>query len=548
MIKSRLREHLALIFFGLLLALVFLEIILRIGGFLFFQIQLANNLASLKESKIYPILCIGESTTGLGDNWAYPAQLEQILNQRQKEIHFSVINAGIPSATTNDIVKQLAQDLEKFKPRLVVAMIGVNDTKDTSAHNKTGRVPPALGNHLRTVKMFHLLQQHLQWKWKEWQANKKKEALLKKAKIKASDDPSLENLIQVAKIYGDLNQPTKRKIILDQVLRRNPKNPLCHSAMTRYYADMRDYPRMQAHLEKVIGLLPSSSPDKMKMLNYLAVCLVIQKKYERAQEIYNYIIALDPPPAYLYIVHTDLVNMALARDKIDHARKLYFQQLAYASPDSGPYTHPQLVHYYRARQQYAEIESLLREALTKIPPSTRHSLLVSSELGYTLIDQKKPEDAEDIFSKIRQTDVPKCKDLTNLAGQGLITALKAQGKTKEAELVEVHILPSSYYFPATVTNYKQIYELVRERGLPLVCVQYPLRPIAPLKQIMGHEQDIFFVDNEHSFKKALMMADYDAYFTDRFAGDFGHCTKKGNRLLAQNVADVILQEVFQNKR
>jgi hypothetical protein len=29
-----------------------------------------------------------------------------------------------------------------------------------------------------------------------------------------------------------------------------------------------------------------------------------------------------------------------------------------------------------------------------------------------------------------------------------------------------------------------------------------------------------------------------------FAGDFGHCTVKGNTLLAQNIADVILREVF----
>jgi len=29
-----------------------------------------------------------------------------------------------------------------------------------------------------------------------------------------------------------------------------------------------------------------------------------------------------------------------------------------------------------------------------------------------------------------------------------------------------------------------------------------------------------------------------------FGGDFGHCTPKGNRLLATNIADVILKEVF----
>ena len=29
-----------------------------------------------------------------------------------------------------------------------------------------------------------------------------------------------------------------------------------------------------------------------------------------------------------------------------------------------------------------------------------------------------------------------------------------------------------------------------------------------------------------------------------YAGDFGHCTPMGNILIAQNIADVILKEVF----
>jgi hypothetical protein len=29
-----------------------------------------------------------------------------------------------------------------------------------------------------------------------------------------------------------------------------------------------------------------------------------------------------------------------------------------------------------------------------------------------------------------------------------------------------------------------------------------------------------------------------------FGGDFGHCSRNGNRLLAKNIADVILKEVF----
>ena len=52
------------------------------------------------------------------------------------------------------------------------------------------------------------------------------------------------------------------------------------------------------------------------------------------------------------------------------------------------------------------------------------------------------------------------------------------------------------------------------------------------------------MDNEKVFKQALRKASYDEYFRDNFAGDFGHCTPNGNRLLAENIADTILKKVF----
>ena len=52
------------------------------------------------------------------------------------------------------------------------------------------------------------------------------------------------------------------------------------------------------------------------------------------------------------------------------------------------------------------------------------------------------------------------------------------------------------------------------------------------------------MDNENLFIKAISQGKYDDYFIDRCGGDFGHGTEKGNRLLAKNIADVILKEFF----
>jgi hypothetical protein len=106
-------------------------------------------------------------------------------------------------------------------------------------------------------------------------------------------------------------------------------------------------------------------------------------------------------------------------------------------------------------------------------------------------------------------------------------------------------LRSGYYNPVTANNYHRLKEALDKKGIRLVCVQYPMRSPEPLKKIFqGNEEGIIFVDNEKIFREAVKKYGYKEYFTDMFAGDFGHCTNKGNRLLAENIADVILRECF----
>jgi hypothetical protein len=79
----------------------------------------------------------------------------------------------------------------------------------------------------------------------------------------------------------------------------------------------------------------------------------------------------------------------------------------------------------------------------------------------------------------------------------------------------------------------------------VVCVQYPMRSIEPLKRIFeDNKEGVIFVDNEKIFRDAVKEEGSDVYFRDMFGGDFGHCTAKGNRLLAENIANAILENVF----
>ena len=72
-------------------------------------------------------MCLGESTTAVGGEDAYPYQLQEILNENNMGIRFSVINKGVPGAHTSAIIEQLESNLNKYKPDMVIAMMGIND-------------------------------------------------------------------------------------------------------------------------------------------------------------------------------------------------------------------------------------------------------------------------------------------------------------------------------------------------------------------------------------------------------------------------------------
>ena len=101
--------------------------------------------------------------------------------------------------------------------------------------------------------------------------------------------------------------------------------------------------------------------------------------------------------------------------------------------------------------------------------------------------------------------------------------------------------------PATERNYRRIREILTERKVRLVAMQYPLRPVAALREMLAPPEHEFYVSNEENFRAALQRNPPRTIFTDRFGGDFGHCTPEGNRLIAENLARVLLSEVFPSR-
>lgn len=100
----------------------------------------------------------------------------------------------------------------------------------------------------------------------------------------------------------------------------------------------------------------------------------------------------------------------------------------------------------------------------------------------------------------------------------------------------------------TKKNYQKISQILNSKKIPLVAIQYPRRDVKILKSYLNGYLNTYFVDNNELFEKAVDQYGYDQVFLDAFAGNFGHFTLLGKKIVAENVSKVILEEVLKNEK
>lgn len=200
----------------------------------------------------------------------------------------------------------------------------------------------------------------------------------------------------------------------------------------------------------------------------------------------------------------------------------------------------ELGEFYRGQERYKEAENMLKKAI-EIDPEYEPAY---TSLGLCYRLQGKIQAIDELSEKIIK------ENFKNDRLYGFVaTSYRKQGKFKEAEkyYMKANEFRLQYYNPATRHNYRKFKEIVAQKGVKMVAVQYPVRSVGSLKKLFESTQGIIFVDNEKVFKDVLSYESYDDYFDDCIGGEFGHATVKGNRLLAGNIADVILKEAFNIK-
>ncbi|MFH1037519.1 MAG: tetratricopeptide repeat protein [PVC group bacterium] len=515
-IKTTFKQKIALIVFGLFLGIVLLEIGLRIGGFIFLYLQERANLASLTQRGEFVIMCLGESTTALGGDNAYPRQLEKILNERNTGIKFSVINKGIVATDTTIIASLLEENLDHYKPDIVLTMIGINDRQNKLIFEDTlsAKFSRFLKN-FRVYKLARLLQKHISLTLQNFfsEPSEAKESEL------SEDKPVCES--------PDVSGETEKR--LRGLIRGHPEDPMPYLELGDLLMTSNRLEEAEALFLKVEAIAPELIENRYDDLT----CIHFdQGNFQQCMRIGEKAIT------YKEGKISSIVGDRLARAYLDHnpgeAERICRMVLA-SDPHNAPaWCH--LGHYYYARGNWETAEQAYRKAV-EIEPSN----IAFTHLMFEYFRRREFEKAEELGLHILSTQPDNLRMIGALA-----TCYQLWGKHDLANKYydKIAFLENRAYNAQTIDNYRQIKKILDERGIPLVCVQYPMRSVEPLKKIFNDQQGPIFVDNEIAFKKAIRGGRYTYYFTDNFGGDFGHCTRAGNRLLAENIADTILKDYF----
>jgi len=137
-------------------------------------------------------------------------------------------------------------------------------------------------------------------------------------------------------------------------------------------------------------------------------------------------------------------------------------------------------------------------------------------------------------------ELPRGLDPAYHAGRAAHVALAAGDWTGfERHLERAHAMRAASVKPMTRRTYPALLRLLRQHGIRLVAVQYPLRSVAAVRALLDDASDVVFVDTEPAFKDALRERSYADLFFDAFGGEFGHATTLGNEILAERVAQAV---------
>jgi len=540
--QTKLIHKILLINLGIIITICLLELGLHIAGVTYLNNIRHQNRRSMEENENkFIILCLGESTTAFGGKNSYPRQLESILNSRQNKIKFSVINKGVPVIRTSEILENLEHNLNFYKPQMVITMMGINDFKNRKIEKiflPSEKFALIYKSHLyRLLEMIYvnlrykIFQSRYEGKLPvEKRINQQIELLKSDVKVYTEND---RNFLTALKEFEQKDYKDAISLLKISV-NENPNSTEALSLLAYLYIQIADYESAIDHYQKLFLLNPHPILEINAYFG-MAECYKFFGEYDKALDLYYKIVYKTKGKTNAFD-HMGEIYLEIG----DYEKAIKMLELNIKLNPQDYWSYSKLAHCYRQLGIVKKAEQILLNAINLNPEIKK--LYVELAFYYIEINEYEKsllftEKALDVFSK-------SFKNQNKKIYKYLIDDFDNVTKDKQLKkLLNVLRILGENLSIETKYNYLQVKSILSRKLIPLVAVQYPLRAIEPLKDMLNYDHNVIYVDNNAIFKNFIKKNGFDYYFYDHFAGDFGHCTPKGNRLLAEKVAEAILQYV-----
>ncbi len=494
MIKN-LSVKMGLVILGVFLSLFMVEIGFRVAGGLLSAGREIRNRQGLLKDGTYRILCLGESTT----QGQWPPFLEEALNKRGKGLAFKVIDKGKVGAYSGVILSELEHNIEAFNPHMIVVMMGINDGEwvwrnPTEYEDSLPAKTLLFFKNTRLNKLARYLVDALKNRRPPLEtAGPLSESAYEEAEKMhlaeiASAPGSSRGYIELGKLYRENGAYDKAKKAFDAGIAVDANDPAIYLEFGNMYYKMEDFDRAGEMYAAGIRADPKYPLPYGAMGNVYRM----RRDWKRAKEAYESGIKVDPKSSWLYY---ELGTLYREMGHSDEAARMYETAIKINPKDAWNYI--ELENLYLKAGEIEKLAALLAKGSEETNGDPR----LMGALSLLHLQQGK---------------------------QGLPVK---RGMTP-------------FPPPATVQNYQKLRDVVLKSGKKLVCMQYPMRDVAVLESILGPDKRILFVENKSNFEETLRTRKLAEIFNDTFAGDFGHCTDLGNRMIASNLAAAIGREVM----
>ena len=535
------KQKTALVMFGLFLSVIAIEVVLRLSAFAYLTFQDYKNKKSRagQGNAEYRILCLGESTTALGGEDSYPSQLEAVLNQKRPDMDFKVINEGVPGTDTFNILSQLEYNLYRYKPDMVAVMMGINDSEDSRQYKDGWEMARYLVSELKIYNLLRFIKTSFERDKavKEIYLNRGRTALARQRYSRAQEmftlageiDPDDYRIyIELGICYKEQGRFGPAEEMYKKAVEIAPLAFDGHLELAAFYRNQGRYSEAQESYKKALELEPSNQMLYIES----GWCYSDDGKFQPAEEMFKKAVESFPRESAGYM---DLARFYRLQRRYPDAKRILKEALRFARGEDLMWAYIELAVCYKEEGKLKEAEECFRMAVESQPKKDTAYI----EFGSYYQERKDYLKAKEMFVKALEIkeDNPEVYQYLGLISEVLGDSQEAwKYFRREKFLRRKHKM-------TTRRNYRKLKEIVLKKGIELVCVQYPRRQVEGLRLMFDSPGEVSFVDNKVIFDEAVKKTGFRDYFYDDFAGDFGHCTAKGNALLAENVAQTIIEHI-----